>query len=964
MSTEDEIAKAVNFGFINNQTESLEIYQPTLVTNSHENTVLDALEDELRTATSFTIAVAFVTCGGLIDLKTILADLADHNVHGRLITSTYLNFNKPEVFEDLLNIPNLDVRLLDQDGFHTKAYHFDHNDYESVIVGSANLTQNALKKNFEWNLRVTSTERGDVVCDVKDDLDALWAKSKPLTEAWVLDYQQVWRPVPRASIKPSKTNKTEDLIQPNSMQVEALKAISNLRTEKHAKRALVVAATGTGKTYLAAFDVRNVKPERMLYVVHREQILSKAMKSFKKILGGKDSDYGILSGTQKNLDCRYTFATVNMAARKDVREQFGQDAFDYILIDEAHRVSQNVEGERASMYQKLMAYFHPKFMMGMTATPERTDGTNVYAYFDYNLAYENSLIDALDNDLLAPFHYIGVTDYEKNGQTITDTTDLKHLVSDERVAHLIKKTRYYGPAPSKLHGLIFVSRIDEGQKLAIKLNQQGFNAEFVYSATPIEKREDAVERLNNGELQYILTVDIFNEGVDIPCLNQIVMMRPTQSSIIFLQQLGRGLRKYHDKDYVTVLDFIGNYNENYMIPMAFDKAHSSNKEQIRKQIISPTISGVSTINFEHIARKRILDAVGRAKLDAMSRFRDAYKSLKDKIGRRQPTLLDFAQIGSVNVSDIVRKFKTLYNMRLKFEEEPIAELTDRQYKFLLFLSREIAVSKRPIEAILLNHLIQKGSLDDRQLRSLLSTQHIFYDEETLVNVASVLNVSYFMEMNQDKYGGIPLVDHQHNTWALSTQFKNDLRYFIFSEYVKDVCDSNLCALKKASFKFDERFTIGNKYFRNDVIKLLDWPGEQNAQNVGGYAMRPDKRFFPVFIALEKTEKFQNKMAYEDAFIDRGTMRWFSKSGRSTSSNQERTVINNPSYGMIQLFVKKSDDDKKEGNDFYYLGSAKIVEADDVTRINNEHKQIKLVSFKLKLQKPVDINLYHALSKFD
>lgn len=961
MSTEDEIAKAINFGFIDNQTESLEIYQPTLVTNQHNNTVLEALEDELRTATSFTIAVAFVTCGGLIDLKTILADLNDHNVRGQLITSTYLNFNKPEVFEDLLNIPNLDVRLLDQDGFHTKAYYFEHADFESILVGSANLTQNALKKNFEWNLRVTSTERGDVVCDVKDDLDALWKKSQPLTEAWVKDYQRVWRPVPRASIIATSNMASSELIQPNEMQKEALQAITNLRVAKHAKRALVVAATGTGKTYLAAFDVRNFKPSRMLYVVHREQILTKAMESFKKILGGNDDDYGILSGSQKNLDCKYIFATVNMASKKDIREQLGPNAFDYILIDEAHRVSENNENERASMYQKLMSFYQPKFMMGMTATPERTDGTNVYEYFDYNLAYENSLIDALDNDLLAPFHYIGVTDYEKNGQTITDTTDLKYLVSDERVAHLIKKTRYYGPNQNKLHGLIFVSRIEEGQELARKLNQKGYRSEFVYSATPVTEREDAVDRLNAGNLQYILTVDIFNEGVDIPCLNQIVMMRPTKSSIIFLQQLGRGLRKYHGKDYVTVLDFIGNYDENYMIPMAFDKSHSSNKEQIRQQIISPTISGVSTINFEHIARKRILDAVGKAKLDAMTRFRDSYKSVKDKIGHRQPTLLDFAQIGPVNVSDIIRKFKTMYDMRMKFEDDPIDELSTRQYKFLLFLSREIAVSKRPVEAILLTSLIKKESLSDKDIKTLMANNGVFCDDETLTNTASILDLSYFMKKNQEKYGNVALVEYHNDTWTLNKVFRNDLKNQTFSNYVKDVCDANLCELQKASFHFNERFTIGNKYYRNDVIKLLNWPAEQNAQNVGGYAMRPDKRFFPVFIALEKTEKFQNKMAYEDAFIDRGTMRWFSKSGRSTSSNQERNVINNTSYGLIQLFVKKSDDDKKEGNDFYYLGSARVVKAIDVVQQNSEGKETKLVKFTLSLEHSVNSSLYRAIN---
>lgn len=919
MNTKEEISKAINFAFVDNQIESQEIYQPSLITNHHDTTVLDTLEDELRTSNFFTIAVAFVTTSGLIDLKSIFSDLAKQNIQGRLITSTYLNFNEPKAFEDLLQIPNLDVRLLNIEGFHTKAYYFNHENFESAIIGSANLTQNALKCNFEWNLRVTSTDRGDVVKRIKDDLNELWNKATPLTQQWVEKYKLVWKP--NHYIETSKISEENyKEIKPNPMQKEALASLESLRTEKDAKKALIVAATGTGKTYLAAFDVRKYKPKRMLYVVHREQILEQAMKSFKKVIGGPNSDYGILSGNKHELNCKYTFATVNMITSQKIKGLLGPNAFDYILIDEAHRVSHKENDQQQTMYQKLMNFYQPNFMLGMTATPERTDGTNVYEYFDYNLAYEDSLLDALDRDLLAPFHYIGVTDFEKDGEIITDTTELKNLVSEERVDYVVDKTNYYGPRKPDVHGLIFVSRIDEGQELAKKLCDRGINAKFVYSKNTISEREKAVSLLENGELDYILTVDIFNEGVDIQCLNQIVMMRPTKSSIIFLQQLGRGLRKYPGKDYVTVLDFIGNYNENYMIPMAFDKTHSSNKEQIRKQIISPSISGVSTINFEEIARKRVLHAVGQAKLDSMKRFKDAYFNLKDKIGHI-PMLTDFVKYGNINIADIIGKFKSLYNMHVKFEGKTSPHLNDMRQKFLFFISKEISVSKRPVEAMLLQSLIKETILTDQQITQLMEKNNVFCNKETLSNIDSILNLSYFMDRNQKKYGSTSLIEHKDKIWKLSDEFSSELQNNDFKSYVQDALSANLFELSRDSFELNNRFTIGKKYYRNDVIKLLNWPKEQNAQNVGGYIMRPDKKFFPVFIALEKTEKFQNKMAYEDQFIDRNTMRWFSKSGRSTQSRQENIVINNKDFGMIQLFVKKSDDDKHEGNDFYYLGSA-------------------------------------------
>lgn len=933
MSTKEEISKAINFAFVDNQIESQEIYQPSLITNHHDSTVLDTLEDELRTSNFFTIAVAFVTTSGLIDLKSIFTDLAKQNIQGRLITSTYLNFNEPKAFEDLLQIPNLDVRLLDIEGFHTKAYYFNHDNFESAIIGSANLTQNALKCNFEWNLRVTSTNRGDVVKKIKDNLDELWNKAIPLTQQWVENYKLVWKPnhyIETSKISEENYKETK----PNPMQKEALASLESLRAEKNAKKALIVAAIGTGKTYLAAFDVRRYKPKRMLYVVHREQILEQAMKSFKKVIGGPSSDYGILSGHKHELNCKYTFATVNMITSQKIKELLGPNTFDYILIDEAHRVSHKENDQQQTMYQKLMNFYQPNFMLGMTATPERTDGTNVYEYFDYNLAYEDSLLDALDRDLLAPFHYIGVTDYEKDGEIITDTTELKNLVSEERVDYVIDKTNYYGPRKPDVHGLIFVSRIDEGKELAKKLCDRGIKAKFVYSKNTITEREKAVALLENGELDYILTVEIFNEGVDIQCLNQIVMMRPTKSSIIFLQQLGRGLRKYPGKDYVTVLDFIGNYNENYMIPMAFDKTHSSNKEQIRKQIISPSISGVSTINFEEIARKRVLHAVGQAKLDSMKRFKDAYSNLKDKIGHI-PMLTDFVQYGNINVADIIGKFKSLYNMHVKFEGKTSPYINDIQQKFLFFISKEISVSKRPVESILLQSLIKEIALTDQQVTQLMEKYNIFYDKETLLNIDSILNLSYFMDRNQKKYGSTSLIEHKDKIWKLSDEFSSELQNNYFKNYVQDALSANLLELSRDSFELNNRFTISKKYYRNDVIKLLNWPKEQNAQNVGGYIMHPDKKFFPIFIALEKTEKFQNKIAYEDQFIDRNTMRWFSKSGRSTQSRQENIVINNKDFGMIQLFVKKSDDDKHEGNDFYYLGSAKVVNAENEIQKNSE-----------------------------
>lgn len=299
-------------------------------------------------------------------------------------------------------------------------------------------------------------------------------------------------------------------------------------------------------------------------------------------------------------------------------------------------------------------------------------------------------------------------------------------------------------------------------------------------------------------------------------------------------------------------------------------------------------------------------------------------------------------------------------MQLKFEKGFSQSLNEKQYAFLDFISREITVSKRPIEAWILKQLSIKKTLTDNEILSGLRATNIFYDDDSLKNVASILDLSYFMDRNRQKYGDIPLINHFDNKWELTFEFKSALSSKEFKRYFEDAINVNLLKLQNHPTDFNTRFIVGEKYYRTDVIKLLNWSKEQNGQNVGGYIMRSDSKFLPVFIALEKTEKFQNKMAYEDSFLSRSTMRWFSKSGRSTTSKTESKIISNKNFGMIQLFVKKSDDDKREGKDFYYLGSARVIKAEDKVAKNSDNKKTKLIDFTLRLQREVDLSLYRAL----
>ncbi|MDR0899666.1 MAG: DEAD/DEAH box helicase [Lactobacillaceae bacterium] len=946
MDNFDDLRNALEFGFLDQNTQAPENLKPELVTNNEDETVLSHIYDELATSESFTFSVAFVTESGLITFKSLLSDLNQRGIVGRLITSNYLNFNSPKVYGELLKIPNLETRIVTQEGFHVKGYLFDHRTYQTAIIGSSNLTQNALKKNLEWNLKITSTLQGDLVKNINTQIEALWTNAIPLSKDFINNYKINYNP----QIFPKLSNPISK-IQPNKMQLSALKSLKDLR-QKGETKGLVVSATGTGKTYLSAFDIKQLQPKRVLYLAHRKQILEKSLESFKEVLGGSDTDFAIYDG--ENSGSKYTFATVNLFSKPQNQTKFNPEHFDYILIDEAHRIA---DGD--TMYQRILDYFNPRFLLGMTATPERTDGTNVYQFFDYNLAYEISLSDALEANLLTPFHYIGVTDYENDGQKASDTADLKYLTSDQRVDYLIEKTNYYGYSGETLKGLIFVSRIEEGLELSTKLNERGFSTKFISGSDSIAVRQNAVEQLQRGELQYLITVDIFNEGIDIPEVNQVVMMRPTISSIIFLQQLGRGLRKTYSKEYLTVIDFIGNYKNNFLIPMAFDKSRTSNKEIIRQNVIAPDVSGVSTINFEEIARTKILESIGNADFSSLARYKDAYFSLKEKIGNRPPMLLNFEERGSILPEDIINKFNDVAYLQDRFEPHGAVHFSKLEHQILYFLGKEIVNSKRLVEVVILKSILDGQILTHDELINKLSTQNIWFNDGTLGQIESILTMYYFMDQNKRKYGNMPLVQRDRGMWELSTSFKELLENAEFKKYVEDALNTAETHISN-NYDLSQRFERNKKYTRADVIKLLNWNGEQPGIKIGGYSLSDDKRHIPVFITLDKSKKFDYIVRFENEFLDRRTFTWNSKTPRTLSSPTEKMISEIKHYGMLQIFIKRSDEILKDGNDFYYLGAARPESFEEVEIENKTGKKVAAVKYELQLENPVDPNLFKAL----
>ena len=924
------------------------------------NNVYRVLKMKLATCKAFTFAVAFITHDGLSNFLTILADLKKAGIKGRILTSTYLYFNKPEVFRALMKIDNVEVRIFDdrdEDGellpFHAKGYLFDYGQYRSVVIGSSNLTSNALLKNNEWNLNVNSLENAELTEQISLSIENEWAKSIPLTQEWLNVYQIKYEHNQFKQEQPlvEENSQIEQHIEPNKMQEAALKELASFRKNGKTK-ALIISATGTGKTYLGAFDVRRYQPKRFLFVVHREQILEKSLHSFYRVIGGNLSDYGIYSGNrQDDLTAKYVFATVQTLSKEENLQKFKPDEFDYVLYDEAHHLA-------ANQHQKVFNYFRSKFCLGMTATPERTDDYNIFKLFDYQVAYEIRLEDALKAKILCPFHYYGVEDYFYQDQLIGDKASLKRLASNERVDYIIQQTEYYGYSGDVLHGLIFCSSVEEAKALAILLTEKGYPSQALSGADSPETRNQAVQALEAGKLKYLLTVDIFNEGIDILTINQVVFLRTTQSSIVFIQQLGRGLRKASSKTYLTVIDFIGNYANNYLIPIALSGDKSHNKENIRDNVDMDPIVDVSIINFTEVAKEQIYRSINNKNMSNLLELRKEFQLEKMRLGHI-PTMYEL-QRDSIDCQVIADKCKQYVKFLSEMKEE-VPEFSEYQLKVLQFLTVVLANGKRKHELLLLNSLLDKQSISYQEFKQLALDNDCYFNLEVMYSVDQLLTLAFYDRKslpNKDSFGGHSLIKHQNGSYQLNDVLRAALQNPEYMSFFRDAVQTGI--LRSEQYQSDQLFTIGKRYSRTDACRILCWEKILPGLNIGGYRFDDEHHNCCIFVTYDKNDCAS--LRYTDRFIGQSILNMYSKTKRNLESKDIKAFAN-PDY-ELHLFIQKSDDDQAS---FIYLGTCKampesfkpqtmkVIKGKDV-------KMESVVSLNLKLDTPVDLDTYYMLTK--
>lgn len=954
----EELAICLEAGFIDYNIDKDERFLPKILTNNSEKKVkvLETLLYQMKNCDEFFFSVAFVTNSGVACMIDILNELKERNIKGKILASQYQNFTEPRALRRLLQFPNLELKIITADyNFHAKGYLFHKvadeekqtEDSYNLIIGSSNLTQTALTVNREWNVQLSSLENGALVKQMQEELEKAWDDATVVDDDWIDSYEAIYKEARSSRI--GQRNRIIDLykINPNKMQAEALKSLKELREEGKDK-ALLISATGTGKTFLSAFDVKIARPKRFLFIVHRNLIARTAKESYEKIID-KDIKTGIFSGSRKEIDQDYLFSTIQTLCKDENLHMFAPDHFDYIVVDEVHRAG-------AKTYQKVLDYFKPKFLLGMTATPERTDDGDIFKMFDYNIAYEIRLNQALSENMLVPFHYHGISELMVDGKVIDELSDFRLLVSEERVKHILKYADFYGCDEGRVKGLVFCSKIDEAKALAEKFCEYGKKAIALTGASSEEERSKAIERLEsdelpvNEQLDYIFTVDIFNEGIDIPCINQIILLRPTESAIIFVQQLGRGLRKSQGKRYLEVIDFIGNYGNNYLLPIALFGNRSYNKEKVRREMHNNHIPGASTVYFDDVSQKRIFEALNNGKIAQFREYKKSYELVKMQLGR-VPMMMDFVRLGDKDPYLFVLKDGSYFHFK---QHVDLAESTmnDLHQRLLKFIGLEVANGKRLEEVFILKELLHKSSISFLDVISdMLQKYDLEVNVKSIIGAINVLKMGFFKIADVNKYGNIEIVFENQGNISLTKEFSALLENEEFLAYFKD-------ALDYAEYSFMETYDkktyfgglkLYENYSRKDVCRILNWEKDESA-TIFGYRVKYDT--CPMFVTYNKQDDISVSTKYEDRFISRSMFSWMTRN-KVTLESAEVEAIQRDDVRKL-LFVKKSDG---EGTDFYYMGDVDTHKCIQTTIDGKDGKKLSIVNVLYDMQQVVNDKIY-------
>lgn len=896
------------------------------LTNYSEQTFLGKIKKSLRTCQSFCFSVSFIKRAGLVLLSQDIKAAIERGVKGKLITTTYQNFTDIEslkFFLGLANHPNFECHLdydcfydeknYEKYGFHSKGYLFDYSVESELIIGSSNITRFALLKNVEWDMMLKVPNDNETILSAKEEFYSLWEKTLPLDIALINKYAQ------RLNFAIERWDMDYDLtsheIKPNFMQRKALRELNRYRAMGQDK-ALVVAATGSGKTYLAAFDALNFSPEHLLYIVHEGSILKRSLSTFQTVFGG-DVFMGEYTGEHKDLDASFLFST-NVSMCRSL-ELFDKKQFDYIIIDECHHAA-------ADSYKKIIDYFEPEFLLGLTATPERMDNQDVYELFGNNVPYELRLRDALVNDLIVPFKYYGIRDDRVDFSKENERRMISQFVTEEHCEFVVEHIEKHRVPNQKLKALAFCKTVSHAKMMAEAL-------EPFYKTAYLTGKNDTGERLRayedlqsdrEGSLEVLCAVDILNEGVDIPGVNMVLFLRPTESSTIFIQQLGRGLRKYDNKNYVPVVDFIGNnYKRSAQIALALGGL--AQKFVMEKRLLVALVRddfkplgleqyGVE-INIDSLSKEEILNYVENENFYSLKYMKQDYNNFKKYINSptypkhmdylnsdSAPDLLKFMQIKISN-----KKTNSYYGFLKGIEEENLVEFNAEQENVINYLSGLLQLV-RPHDYLICKFLLE-GDSSISLIEEKVKYEVQNYNEVEFSHALRYLAKSHTVIADGD-------------TLSLGCELNNE-----FKNYLVDLLEYGLTKYKADYANNTGMFLLWNSYTKSQVqLKRCVNPGDINPGTF--YGTEGDVYIF-ASIKKDLAEGLEH-LNYKDKFLEPNLFQWECK---ASISDRDLNLLNTSKCAY--LFIRKMESENGITLPFTYVG---IGHLDNPRQSQNEERK--------------------------
>ena len=884
------------------------LVEPTLFTNSSkEISLLSELRKEIASSDEVMLLVSFIRMTGLMPIYEDLKEFTAKGKKLRVISTTYTKATEYKAIEKLLELPNTSIKIsyeTENQRLHAKAYIFKRNNgFSTFYIGSSNLSRSALVYGDEWNVKLTEKNSPQIFQNVISEFETYWNsyeyKTLNNTEEDKIKLKEA------LSYKTENVNVYQNLMtyKPYDYQEQILEKLEVEREIYHRNRNLVVAATGVGKTVLAAFDFKNFLEKnpnaKFLYVVHRQEILKKSCDTFRQIL--KDANFGELYvGNYKPENINRLFTTP--LGLEKIMEQVDHDYYDYIVADEIHHGA-------AKTYTNFLNYFNPKLLLGLTATPERMDGQDITEFFCNTIAAEMRLPEAINNKLLVPFQYYGITDptdlsnvrWSSFGYNNSDLDKLfveNETSANIRVNTIIENLFKYIDDIDKVHGLGFCSSINHAKYMADKFNENNIPSICLTGNSDSNLRNNAIKDLESGKIKFIFTVDLYNEGVDIPCVNVELLLRPTDSLTIFLQQLGRGLRKHVNKDYLIVLDFIGECNKHFNYADKFKALIGIEGVSVKDSINNgfPMLPVGCSISLERVAEEYIL-----SNIKANTSNRQVIIEMLQKFEEtthKELTLYNFINHYKLNINDIYKKDVSFYRL---LTEAGIKCFTEKN-------SIENAIVGR-----LKNLLTINSPKFINYIKSLLNYENINHNE--LLDTMTYYTLFNKLPEKEGFKNIIEALEFVKNSECLNYEINEICNYLYNSLEVLPI---------KNNLNFDCPLEVYGVYSQAQLYSGLGVFNEKYAgpmlQGVW-YLKEKNHDIFLVTINKESSH-FGESIAYEDYAINDELFHWQTQNSVADGSDTLNRYIN--SNGRVSLFVRINRKENNQASPYIYLGEAEYV----------------------------------------